>query len=255
MAALLLLTSCASEELRKEIDQVFELQKQANYEEGKRIPWAVGQWALFRTTETGGETILRVFSSESRGFRRLAITKKEGSAFWLEVREVQPCDERRFALLVDNVDRDRMRDLRLLQLKILDSDGKIITIDGNEGGPSAARDLRARFRSFAGAMYLVGGTGRVRKVTVPAGTFAETYVVPISMSLDSGRQAGHVWFTNAVPIVYHARYFSRAVSWVWGESTVLHELVDFGLQGAQSAFFEEQTVAGESPAGTRGERE
>jgi hypothetical protein len=252
-AVLLLLASCASEELQKRIDRVFEIQREANYEEGKRTPWGVGQWALFRMTSTGGETILRVFGGGSRGYERLAVTKKEGSAFWLEVQKVWEDEDRRFALLIDGARPDRMRGLRLLKVMILESDGEVITVEGDEIGGSAASEYRTMVTSFAGAMDLVGGTGRVRKVTVPAGTFQRAYVVPVSVALQAGYQAGHIWFTNIVPIVYQAKYFSRNSSWIWGESTIQYELVDFGFDGAQSFFFGGDAAGRESPAETRGE--
>lgn len=241
LAATFVLSSCASEQLEERIDQVFEMRKEVSYDEGPRLSWSVGQWALFRITRTSGETILRLFGGSTRGFRRYSVTRKEGSTFWLEIHEVFPDRERHYALQLGQVHPDRMRDLRLLQVKTLQNDGEVATFGEDENGPADVHELRERFRVFTGAMDLVDGTGRVRRVTVPAGTFEEAYVVPVSRSLEKGRQAGHAWFTNAVPIAYYAKYFQRVVSWIWGESTVHYELVDFGLEGAESRFFEEGT--------------
>ena len=232
----LLLISCSSAELEKEIEGTFERSKATSYREGERLPWAVGQWALFRITETGSETFFRAFSSETRGIREYAITGAEGSAFWLEVREVWPDEETRCAFLVDNVDPKRMQDVRVVRSKLLEPDGEVLEFGEGEDPPSEVRDLQDKWMVLAKALPLSEGTGRVRPLAVPAGRFEESFAVPVSISVLTGSTAGSVWFTSAVPIFYSAQQYSLSRSWVWARTGMLYELVDFGTEGARSFF-------------------
>ena len=251
----LLLVSCSSAELEKEIDETFQRSKEASYREGRRLPWAVGQWARFRITATDSEKFFRTFSGESRGIREYAITGAEGTAFWLEVREVWPDEETRCAFLVDHVNAERMKDLRVVRSKVLDSDGEVLELGEGEDPPSEVRDLQDQWMALVRALYLSEGTGRVRAVALPAGRFEESFAVPVSLSRLTGSAAGSIWFSSAVPIFYVAKQFTRRTSWVWAQTTVLEELVDFGTEGARSFFPQDhQKTAAETDARAGGEK-
>jgi hypothetical protein len=251
----LLLVSCSTAELEKEINETFERSKTTSYREGERLPWAVGQWALFRITETHSETFFRAFSGEARGIREYAITGTEGTAFWLEVREVWPDEETRCAFLVDHVDPKRMQDLRVIRIKLLDSDGEVLEFGEGEDPPSEVQELQYKWVAVAKAFHLSEGTGRVRPLAVPAGRFEESFAVPVSVSVLTGSTAGSIWFTNAVPIFYSARQFSLRTSWVWAQASVLYDLVDFGTEGAKSFFSQDDrkktAQAGERAGGEK----
>ena len=251
----LLLVSCSSAELEKEIDETFQRSKEASYREGRRLPWAVGQWALFRITATDSEKFFRTFSGESRGIREYAITGAEGTAFWLEVREVWPDEETRCAFLVDHVDPERMQDVRVLRSRLLEPDGEVLEFGEGEDLPSEVLDILGKWMVLAKALHLSEGTGRVRPLVVPAGRFEESFAVPVSISVLTGSTAGSVWFTSAVPIFYSAKQYSQRSSWVWARTSLLYELVDFGTEGARSFVPQDhQKTAAETDARAGGEK-
>jgi hypothetical protein len=249
-ALTLLLVACSSTPFEKEIDDAFAKVSAEVRAPGQRLPWAVGQWARFRLTQRSEETLLGLFSGESRSVWELAITRQEGDAFWVECRRAEPDEELRAAVLVRNVRPDRLRDMVPLKVKVLRDDGEVEEVEGDREKLEAASPFVSQLKVLAALADLRGGTGRVREVTVPAGTFREAYAVPLSLPFRTGRRTGHLWFTDSVPIVHGARFLSRQVSWIWLESTDLAELVDFGEHGAKSFIFTDASL--DTGAGQKG---
>jgi hypothetical protein len=237
--------SCASEEREREIGRLFEpVGAVPLRSEGARIPWAVGQRALFRLTIQSTEGILRWYDSADRGLREYSITGREGEAYWLEVREAWPDREVRCAFLVEGASPEGIAHLRVVRRRVLLDDGTVLEAATKDALPTDSQALEECVERLAATSVREGGTGTVRPAVLPAGRFEETWVVPVSTSTTSGRSGGHIWFSNAVPIVHRVRTTMQARSWLWFESTLTEELVDFALEGARSAFPPEGATRG-----------
>jgi len=231
-----LMVSCASEEREREIGRLFEPALDVPLrKEGSRIPWTVGQRALFRLRSSSSEGILHWFGSEARGLREYSITGREGEAYWLEVHEAWANREVRCSFLVEGVSPEGIAGLRVVRRRVLGEDGTVLEATTKEALPSEARALEECLEQLVATSAREGGTGTVRPAVLPAGRFEETWVVPVSTSTTSGRSSGHVWFSTTVPIVHRVRTTMQTRSWIWFESTLVEEVTDFALEGARSA--------------------
>ena len=227
--------SCSNAQLEARIDEVFSRSRSATWENGKAVPWKAGQWVLLRLTSTGSETLFRLFGGPTRGYVELRITGQEGSAFWLERHEVWPQRESRTAVLVDRTGPSDLRQARILRVKVWDNEGKEVEADRNEAEGSGAADALEEGKSLLRKLGFLGARGYPRDTSVPAGTFRDVHALPISMNLKTGRATGHIWHTNAVPIISYARLEATIQSFIVLEETTVEELVDFGQGTGGSA--------------------
>ena len=234
LVALALLTSCANPALRESIDQTFALSKDTVHENRAPIPWEVGQWVLLRLTSASGGTLFRWSPWETRGYRKLSITGREGSAFWLEEREVWPDEESQVAVLLDNVEQGDLSKAHVVKIRFKNEAGQTVEVDAADTEDSAAVEIRDRFQIRLSTYMLRTGVGRTRDVTVPAGTFKDTHAVPVSRILRTGRWVGNTWFTHAVPIIEFAKMTTRAETIIFFYNELTDEVVDFGLTGAET---------------------
>ena len=237
LVILLALTSCSNTELERKIDDVFEQSRSGAHDNGSRTPWEVGQWVTFRITNRGHETLFRWFGGAEKGFKTIAITKKKGTAFWLERHEIWPNEESHTAVLVDKFESAQPEIAEVLRVKMETDDGEVKEFPADDEENSEVATIRERVQSLLTMVGHAKLSSRARDVTVPAGTFEETHPAPISVNLRTGRAVGNIWYTNAVPIAYYAKSEVTTGSWMFFFSTVTEELVDFGSKGAQSHFF------------------
>jgi len=235
-------SSCSNAQLEAGIDEVFSRSRSGTWENGKAVPWKAGQWVLLRLTSTQGETLFRLLGGPTKGFLELRITGQEGNAFWLERREVWPQRENRTAVLVDRTGPSDLRQARILRVKVWDNEGKEVEVDGNEAEGSGAVEALEEGKSLLGKLGFLGARGYPRDVSVPAGAFRGAYALPISMNLKTGRATGHIWHTNAVPIISYARLEATIQSFLFLEETTVEELVDFGQETGGSALPRERPL-------------
>jgi hypothetical protein len=234
LAALLLLSGCASPELERRVDEVFQRSRPGTHRAAERIPWAEGQWVLYRISTESREGLFRLFGGgpHPTGFRRIEIAAREGSAWRLRIQDATSKRERRFSILVEGFDVESLDRLEVTRVEIPDGPGRARTV---LLGDAAADDLRGVIRTLMSTLQHVAHSGRLRDVEVPGGRFPGASAVPVSISTTFGRQTGHVWYTDAVPVLYLAKVVTSRTSARWFETIETTELVDFGLSNGRAA--------------------
>ncbi len=234
------LTSCASQpkpELEKSIDEVFAKSSEKTYANSGARPLAVGQWALYRITDESGESLFRWFGSTARGYRYVGVMAQEGNGFWIEERMTRPDGEESAAVLVENFDLAEVYATRFVKFRVL-NDGEVVELDADADDEILNR-VRERATAYLHTLSVSDVRTRIRDIKVPAGTFEDAVPAPISLNLKTGRQVGHVWFTDAVPSFRVARQVTTTLSFMFFWHSRTEELVSFGDTGAQleSVFF------------------
>lgn len=234
LVALPLLTGCANTELERRIEEISERSRPGTHAAQERIPWAVGQWLLFRITSESREGIFRLFGRDPypSGFRRIEIKAREGSAWRLQIDDATARRERHFSILVDGFDARNLHRLEVTRVEIPEGSGGAREVPLRD---PAADDLRTVITTLMSTLQHVAHSGRRRDVEVPGGRFPEASAVPISISTTLGRQTGHVWYSDAVPVLFLVKMVTSRTSVRWFETIETTELVDFGLQAGTSA--------------------
>jgi hypothetical protein len=231
-------SSCSNNvKLQSEIDAVNNLHPDKTYANQGETIWAVGQWALYKTRSTSREEIFRLINTGPvNGFRRIAITGKSGTSFWLEQHIVEPGHEQHIAALVTGMNHQEEKQLKITKLKFSQANGEIVEIEEQELASSEAEDARAKMQYLLYLLSHSQNKGRSRNITVPAGTFYNVNELPISLSLWLGLVKGTVMYSQAVPIlsVVNLQVINDTSGWFKDTST--WELADFGQTGKSSYF-------------------
>jgi len=233
IAGFLLLCGCASPELERRVEEAFERSRPGTHEAKGRIPWAVGQWVLYRISSESREGLFRLFGRDphATGYRRIEITEREGSAWRLRIEDVTPKRERRFSILVDDFDPRNLDRLEVVKVEIPLDSGETRTVPLSD---PAADNLRGVITTLMSTLQHAAHRGRRRDVEVPGGRFPDASAVPLSVSTALGRQTGYVWYTNAVPVLFLVKVVTSRTSVRWFHTIETTELVDFGLQAGTS---------------------
>ncbi|MBI4242622.1 MAG: hypothetical protein HY606_00910 [Planctomycetes bacterium] len=224
--------SCAPsirEDLKNQIDNTIGKYsvKTNTYEGTGKIsvkPWKVGQWVKIKGTDKEGNNYISTVS----------VTRKDGSAFWLEISTITYFNKSDSAILIDFVDYSDPSKTNIIKMKMRDENGKITDFEGDQ------LKLMGGYQSIAQTLQNSVKEGNSETVTVPAGTFKNSKKVNISMQTQAGvipiSSEASVWYHSAVPIYGWVKSISTG-SALWTNTATTEEILDFGEDGAKSAFF------------------
>jgi len=180
----------------------------------------VGQWAVYRHLKNNKvESILKI-----------AIVGKDADALIFEFASYE--SDRASVVqeavkgLETVVQTGNSADAKLVWLKVMDNDGKVTKIDGSmlgAGGAEYTRMLSVNAAQYSGAVK-AGGS-----VTVPAGTFAETWKIASQVQGGKKKAAhGAGWVSTVVPLWHLIKSVSD-------DGSDVLELAAFGTSGYRSA--------------------
>lgn len=233
-----MLSGCATDaKLQAQIDQVNRLDYHKSYDNQGDANWAVGQWVLYRTSTRSQEEIFRFFDKEPiPGFRKITITGKTGSSFWLEQQIVGPKQEETIAALVDVAASQGKSRFNIVRIKFTQSDGKVVEIDNKNIADSQAENAWEEMQYLINLFEHSHKHGRIGTISVPAGTFNNAYEIPFSMSRVLGQEKGNVFYSHAVPILTLVKLQATDTTSRWFKNTSTWEIADFGHSGGSSHF-------------------
>lgn len=222
-----ILASCTvpiREDLKKEIDNIFNMMpRTTTHENTSIIPWAVGQWVLVRSVDSDG----------NRQVQRTSVVKKEGNGFWIETESTTYQDKTWGAMLIENYDSNKLSSMKVIKMKVRKSDGTVMDLNPDEG-------LGTANDAFVQIVQKIGTSGTNEKVTTAAGTFNNAkktaITVNVRIAIMTATITGDYWFTYAVPVLYFAKADQQTQA-LFKNIKVQQEVVDFGMAGATSQFF------------------
>jgi hypothetical protein len=182
----------------------------------KPMPLAVGQFVIHGNTEDNGK----------RSVSRTAIVGREARGWIIESYTVNESSEGCSQMLVaglEDIHKPRgFENIDILWVKIKDENGQIQTIEGPPLMMAKGFYKRA-LQSFDVSAMTNQGSGA--DVTVPAGTFKNTFNADSEVSVIGMKFRSKSWFHEKVPV-------SGMVKSITDEGKMTSELLDFGLSGA-----------------------
>jgi len=186
----------------------------------KPVPYAVGQFVTHGNTENTGK----------RSVSRTAIIGKERNGWIIETYSINESSESCSQMLVVGLDTMQsvqdFENLDILWVKMKDENGQIQTI---EGPPlmMAKGFYKSALKSFNMSALTNQGSGE--DITVPAGTFTNTFNADAEVSIMGMTFRSKSWFCDKVPV-------NGMVKSVTDDGKVTTELLSFGNSGAKSCF-------------------
>lgn len=175
----------------------------------KPMPWAVGQWILYRKKEGGVEDLLKY-----------SIVGKEGDAYWLEMSSINRYGQHVIQQLVSLLNPAGPSYVRVRRIRALDGKGRIAAMSVPVGSiwedPIPMPTHRVN----------LGGAQDVR---VPVGTFRGAIKASGEIGFLTRTSEGSAWYHSKVPISGMVKSVSKD-----RESVV--EPVGFGLREAKPSF-------------------
>jgi hypothetical protein len=184
------------------------------------MPLAVGQFVTHGNTEDDGK----------RSVSRTAIVGKEGRGWILETYTINDYSESCTQMLVvglENVHTTQgLNNLDILWVKIKDENGQVQTI---EGPPlmMAKSFYKSALQSFD--ISAIKNQPAAEDITVPAGTFKNTFRADAEMSMMGMTFRSTSWVHDKVPV-------NGMVKSITDGGKMTSELLDFGKSGAKSMF-------------------
>ena len=186
----------------------------------KPMPLAIGQFVTHGNTEDDGK----------RSVSRTAIVGKEGRGWILETYTINEHSESLTQMLIvglENVYTAKgLENFDILWVKVKGKNGQIQTI---EGAPlmMAKSFYMSALQSFD--ISAITNQASETDITVPAGTFKNTFSADAEMSVMGMTFRSTSWFHEKVPVNGMVRSITDG-----GKMT--SELLDFGKSGAKSMF-------------------
>ena len=184
------------------------------------MPYAVGQFVTHGNTENTGK----------RSVSKTAIVGREGNGWIIETYSISEYSESISQMLVVGLDNMRTaRDFENLDIrwvKMKDENGQVRTI---EGPPlmMAKGFYKSALKSFDISALTNQGSGA--DITVPAGTFTNTFNADAAVSVMGMTFRSKSWFSDMVPV-------NGMVKSVTDDGKMTTELLDFGNSGARPSF-------------------
>lgn len=217
------------EDLKKEIDGLLLSHQSSTkvYENSSGItikPWKVGQWALFKSTNDDGKVSIR----------KVSLTSKEGSAYWLETTTTTYFDKSHAAILIDGYDMKDYSKIRILKIKIKDEKGKVTELQPDQ------LKMAGGFDAIVQTIKHSINQGITETMSVPAGVFKNAKKVHVTVQGEGPvgfASEADVWYHYEVPIYGWFRSVSSGKA-LWIQTSTLDELLAFGDTGATSVFTE-----------------
>jgi hypothetical protein len=186
----------------------------------KPMPLAVGQFVTHGNTEDDGK----------RSVTRTAIVGKEGRGWILETYTINEHSEASTQMLIvglENVHTSKgLENLDILWVKIKDESGQIQTIEGPPLMMAKSFYKRA-LQSFDISAITSQASGT--DITVPAGTFKNTFSADAEMSVMGMTFRSTSWVHEKVPV-------NGMVKSITDGGKMTSVLLDFGKSGAKSLF-------------------
>lgn len=127
---------------------------------------------------------------------------------------------------------DRPSRPRIVRLRTREDRGDVETPDSDSRLFAASS---AGLREIFSLLEKRGEPGTPDTAQTPAGTFLGAFRTPVTISREVGSASGDVWYANAVPVIFWARREMKERVFL-DTNEVTEEVVDFGLEGAQSTF-------------------
>jgi hypothetical protein len=204
----------------EEINRRFEQNRTASYPAGEfsaRIPFAVGQWALYGNVDDDGDKSITKYSIVARRddywtLETMVMNEDNVTTTQYEVRGIDA------AMNSGNVD-----DLNFRVIRVKTDDNEPVVLEGCILTMSKAMYKEA-MKSWVQSNTNLVSAGAV---TVPAGTFAGTTKAHTKMSVMGKEVEADCWLSPSVPINSVVRTNNTD-----GYSTVL---LDFGMSGATAS--------------------
>jgi len=186
----------------------------------KPMPYAVGQFVTHGNTESTGK----------RSVSRTAIVGRQGNGWIIETYSISEYSESCSQMLVVGLDNMRtaqdFENLDILWVKMKDENGQVQII---EGPPlmMAKGFYKNALKSFDISALANQGSGA--DITVPAGTFTNTFNADAAVSIMGMTFRSKSWFSDKVPV-------NGMVKSVTDDGKITTELLDFGYSGARASF-------------------
>jgi hypothetical protein len=184
-----------------------------------RLPLAVGQWSKHRVSGThGGEMIY-------------ALTGKQGGALWMDFRRTGGPQNISFRALIDFGD---LRSPDKVDIKRAE-----MTMGGRKQVLSGAmlNMVKKQLQKWLSSMKLPKLEGAQEDVTVPAGTFRQSFKAEEKVAAFGMTTEHTIWRHPAVPLTTMVKMQTK--------DGQLFELVDYGMSGARAQ------IGGAKPPSTK----
>ncbi len=223
---MLFVVSCgpsANPQLKAKISPYFTQDSSTRIRASKKfyspMPLAIGQYAVYGTTEDDG----------TRSITKTSIVGREAGGWIYESYTLSETQEGTVQMLIRGLEKVRksgnIDDIELLWVKIKGEDGKVEKLEGPV--LMMAKSLYKKHLSgldVTVSQYVNGGT-----VKVPAGSFAGTNMVKSEVTFWGKKYKSTGWYHYKVPINGMVKSVTDD-----GDSTMV--LLEYGTRGAKSSF-------------------
>lgn len=223
LACSILLAACGASvnpALQSKINVQFGAAKSQTYNGGSFTPMklAVGQWALYGTTNDG-----------KRSATRQAIVGRDGDAWILETHSITESEESITQICIKGFEKAREQysvdDIDILWVKMKKNDEPVSPVEG----PVLAMTKGLYRKLLVNFVVKTDGLTDGGTVTVPAGTFTGTQQLASEVTFLMRTYKSTAWVHRAIPLGGMAKS-------VMTEDNINMVLLDFGTSGAKPSF-------------------